>query len=899
MPAPLHLTLDASLPEEIATGAGTAIFICGWCYSPNGAIRGLHLMIDGRRQPVLAHGMPRLDPFLERRHPHAYRSGFWALPRIWPPEGEDRDLVIELVADLVGGDTASAEIGRVRVRRSPPAPEPTGPVAAAVSAAASAGGGASPLVAIAMATYEPPGDLLEVQLASIRAQTHPSWICCISDDGSSAESFAALRRAVGDDPRFVISRSPRRLGFLRNFERALTMVPPEARYVALADQDDRWYPEKLGTLLAAIGDAQLVYSDARVVARGGTSVADSYWAARTNNHTDLLSLLVANSVTGAASLFRAGLLADALPFPPAQFAHYHDHWLGLVALCLGEIAYVDSPLYNYVQHGDASLGHAAANQTTGLIQRARIVRERSQRDRVRLWRMHYFVDYMRLLQVATALEMRCGDRMAPAKRQVLRQFLRAERDPVELVRLWMRGVREVTGARRETLGGEWILFRAISWRHLLSLTARRLPQQRLRLDALPPTDLAPRPPKPGAAVAGPAHAIADKIRPLDLDVREGAPDRINLLIPTIDLDHFFGGYIGKFNLAMALAARGRRVRVVTVDPTGPLPRDWRERLEGFSGLEGLRNHVEIAFGRARAGLEVSPRDTFIATTWWTAHVADAAVGRLRGEGFLYLIQEYEPFTFPMGSYAALARQSYDLPHRALFSTELLRGYFCAHRIGVYAAGPKAGDAAGASFENAITPVPTPTAEQLRRDGPRRLLFYARPEPHAARNLFELGVLALERAAREGCFRDGWVLRGIGSVGVAKQLALGQDLQLELLPRVAQRDYAALLAEHDVGLALMYTPHPSLVPLEMASAGLLTVTNSFENKTPEALAAISSNLICAEPTVGSLAAALAEASAAADDVGRRVDGSVVRWPQSWAEAFSPKVLDFVERSLAAD
>ena len=34
---------------------------------------------------------------------------------------------------------------------------------------------------------------------------------------------------------------------------------------------------------------------------------------------------------------------------------------------------------------------------------------------------------------------------------------------------------------------------------------------------------------------------------------------------------------------------------------------------------------------------------------------------------------------------------------------------------------------------------------------------------------------------------------------------------------------------------MYTPHPSLVPIEMASAGMLTVTNSFENKTAEALA----------------------------------------------------------------
>ena len=48
----------------------------------------------------------------------------------------------------------------------------------------------------------------------------------------------------------------------------------------------------------------------------------------------------------------------------------------------------------------------------------------------------------------------------------------------------------------------------------------------------------------------------------------------------------------------------------------------------------------------------------------------------------------------------------------------------------------------------------------------------------------------------------------------------------------------MLRGHDLGLALMLTPHPSLVPLEMASAGMATVTNSFENKTPAALEAIS-------------------------------------------------------------
>ena len=68
-------------------------------------------------------------------------------------------------------------------------------------------------------------------------------------------------------------------------------------------------------MLAGIGDAQLVYSDARVVSRDGELISETWWNRRRNNHSDLLSLLVANAVTGAASLFRRELLDHALPVP--------------------------------------------------------------------------------------------------------------------------------------------------------------------------------------------------------------------------------------------------------------------------------------------------------------------------------------------------------------------------------------------------------------------------------------------------------------------------------------------------------------------------------------------------------------------------------------------------------
>jgi hypothetical protein len=863
----LEVRLDAPLPASLAIGRGTAVFVAGTCFAPGAPIASLALLVDGDEQPVMAHGMPRLDLLRATDEPTSYRGGFWGLAKIAPRTGNEVGIGVR--SRLRDGGELTAELGRIPLAELPePVP-------------------GAPLVAICMATYEPPRELFRRQVESIRAQTLTDWICVVSDDCSDPAAVAAMEEAFAGDERFVLARSDRRRGFYANFERALALAPAGARYIAMADQDDAWHPDKLQTLVDAIGDAKLVYSDQRIIAEDGTPIADTYWGSRDNNHANLLSLLVANAVTGAASLFPRALLDDALPFPPAQFAHFHDHWVALTALALGDIRFVDRPLYDYVQHGTATLGHANANRMPGLRDRLTSLR-RGPRERVRLWRMHYFVDACRLLQFATVLQMRCGDRMSTRKRRTLARFLSADRSARPVAGLALRGAYELLRRRPQTLGAEWMLSHALVWRRALTASARDTPQRGVRLDAVPPPVLDPRP-----GTRGPAdpelRVVAEKIAPLRLSVSEDAPRRINILIPTIDLEHFFGGYIAKVNLARRLSERGLRVRIVTVDPVGPLPRDWKRQVESYSGLVGVFDAVEVAFGRESPGLEVSRDDAFVASTWWTAHIAH----RAREGRFLYLIQEYEPFTFPMGSYAALADESYRFPHYALFSSELLRDYFRRHRLGVYAGA--AGDRESAAFENAITPV-TPAADLAGRR-PRRLLFYARPEPHAARNMYELGVLALGRALERGAFM-GWDLHGIGTVRSGRRIDLGGGSYLRLLPRAAQDDYAGVLREHDVGLALMYTPHPSLVPIEMAAAGMLTVTNSFENKTAEAMAAISPNIVAATPGVEDVAAALCEAAADVEDAERRVRGSRVAWSRDWHASFGDDLLDRVTAFLEA-
>ncbi len=901
--SPLRARLDFALPPEVAVGAGTALVVCGSCYSPGATIDELWITVGAAEAPAAFAGMPRID-VLRAAHPgldpydgvppagsddpglHSFRSGFWGIAEIEPP-ATDGELEVGVRARFADGTIAAAVIATIRVARALQAPAATHINGAAPG----------PPVAIAMATYEAPLALFEKQIESIREQTHRNWICLISDDCSSPKRFEAMLGVLGDDPRFVVSRSPRRLGFFHNFERALAMVPEGARYVAMADQDDSWHRDKLEVLVEAIGDAQLAYSDARVVAPDGEQIAPTYWSLRRNNYESLASLFYANSVTGAASLFRRDLLERALPFPPRYGSPFHDHWIALCALACGEIAYVDRPLYDYVQHRAATLGHAGANEVAPLRTRLTSMRH-DPRAFFALWRARYFADNLRLEQLATVLLRRCGDAMTSAKRRAIRRYLKADTSLWALAWLTARGIKELVGPT-ETLRAEMRLACGFGWRRVMSVAAggRGRPRRRLRIDSRPPPIGAGAPARREPA-SPETRTLAEKIAPISLAVRDDAPARVNILIPTIDLKHTFGGYIAKLNLARRLAERGARVRVVTTDRTGVLERGWQGTLESYSGLDGLFDRVEVEFGRESQGIEVSRDDAFVASTWWTAHVAHRAAAELGGDGFLYLVQEHEPFTFAMGSLAAMAAASYTLPHRALFSTELLRDYFRRHALGVYAGDTERGDRDSASFQNAITRVEPPTAAELSARRPRRLLFYARPEQHAARNMYELGVLALARAVESGVIDRDWELHGIGTVESRRSVDLGGDKPLELLPRRPQRAYGEVLTGHDVGLALMYSPHPSLVPIEMASAGMLTVTNTFENKTAEALGDISPNLIAADPTVDGIVAALAEAIAASSDAERRVAGAAVNWSRSWDESFDDARMDWVEGLLRA-
>ena len=189
-----------------------------------------------------------------------------------------------------------------------------------------------------------------------------NWICLVSDDSSRPDVYAAIRDELDGDERFVLSQTEGRLGYYRNFERVLGLVPAEAALVALCDQDDRWHPDKLESLRGALeSGVTLAYSDMNLIDGDGNLISPTYWTDRRTNHTDMTSLLVANTITAAATMFPRRLLDYALPFPAALGHAFHDHWLAMVALATGRIAYVDRPLYDYVQHSANAFGSRGAS----------------------------------------------------------------------------------------------------------------------------------------------------------------------------------------------------------------------------------------------------------------------------------------------------------------------------------------------------------------------------------------------------------------------------------------------------------------------------------------------------------------------------------------------------------
>jgi len=357
--------LDSKLGPVFEIGNGNVLYISGWCFHKVYATKKIKVILNQHYYDVSHINIIRSDiirVFLDNglASKNFEQCGFWcAIPIKNILEDKNTKIVLEITLD--NGDKKQIVLDEIIMspnnmlnknligirRRS----------SQMVSEIKESKSGSH--VVICLATFNPDKDLFQNQIYSIRNQTYQNWSCIINDDCSESSSYEWIREFVGNDNRFLIVRNEENIGFYKNFEKLLYFVPENADFVALSDQDDYWFNNKIERLVREFEEnTTLVYSDMKIVDKDGKTISNTFWTTRENYYEELDYLVLVNTITGAASMFRYSIIKYLLPFPVNIGVSYHDHWIGCVANALGEIKYIDEPLYCYYQHGNNIIGQA-------------------------------------------------------------------------------------------------------------------------------------------------------------------------------------------------------------------------------------------------------------------------------------------------------------------------------------------------------------------------------------------------------------------------------------------------------------------------------------------------------------------------------------------------------------
>lgn len=399
----------------------------------------------------------------------------------------------------------------------------------------------------------------------------------------------------------------------------------------------------------------------------------------------------------------------------------------------------------------------------------------------------------------------------------------------------------------------------------------------------------------GLQLTGPARlqAFFDPYRPLNLvqDHRLNFTPRLRILLPSIKKRHATGGPNTAYILGAFLAQGGTRVTFVSTDMApdddfGPI----KGHIQLLSGIDPDIYGIEFedASDRSRP-YAIGINDMFLATAWWTAHAAAAAMRLTQTPHFYYLVQDYETLFYNASEKYAQAESSYQLPFIPIVNTNLLLDHLVEKRVGRFA-DPDFANAA-LVFDPAVDDTKFYPSQRPETQV-RRLLFYARPTI-AERNLFGLGVAALRAAVKGGHFGDkGWEFLGMGEE--FEPVDLGRGFVLRPAPWHDLDAYAEQMRGADLLLSLMLSPHPSYPPLEMAACGGVTVTTTFGSKSAERLKLLSNNIIGVPPRIEDLVDGLSRAVSRSRVIRNSKSSEVLLNPSSWQGSLSKVTTAMIEQ-----
>ena len=212
-------------------------------------------------------------------------------------------------------------------------------------------------VSVVMATYN--GErFLDKQLASICNQTHKNMEIIVLDD-CSTDGTVDILRAYHERHGIHYQVNPVNLGYRKNFENALSFA--QGDYIAFADQDDIWMPDKIETMIAEIGPYSMIYSDATLIDGEDQVIHQSLsrytkTGALPEEAHHYKKVVFYWLTLGCTMLFKRELLEELIPF--ADDGTAHDRQLSILAARKNKIKRIARPLMQYRLHGNNTFGVA-------------------------------------------------------------------------------------------------------------------------------------------------------------------------------------------------------------------------------------------------------------------------------------------------------------------------------------------------------------------------------------------------------------------------------------------------------------------------------------------------------------------------------------------------------------
>jgi O-antigen biosynthesis protein len=370
--------------------------------------------------------------------------------------------------------------------------------------------------------------------------------------------------------------------------------------------------------------------------------------------------------------------------------------------------------------------------------------------------------------------------------------------------------------------------------------------------------------------------FSSSLRPLNCYYSPHTGRRLNLITDSIDSESLFGGVATSIILATLIAERwGSDLRIITRYE----PPDKSKFMEIIK-INNINepNNVEFMFmdcNNNNCELPIGDDEYILTTSWWTTHSALQSFNENR---IIYIIQEDERKNYPFNDEYYLCSQALSNKKiNYIVNSKLLYDYLVSEGLDNI---KNQGEWFEPSFPKNLF-----YYDQHDSTIKKNFLFYA--HPNNPRNLYYLGLRVINRALEAGLLDPNTWNINIADNGI-EELPFLNSIIPNIYQKLPGNEYAKIIRKMDLGLCLMYSPHPGYHPLSLVASGAIVITNKYGNK--QTLDNYSKNILCCDLNENSLVDGIKRGIEMNLDIGKRMinyenNGIFTEWKVSINNIFN--------------